>query len=83
MKLIISEDGKTLVNLDEVRFIIGSKILFKGETKLYDIGEEAADAIRQRLTHRHELLTELRDTLTGSSASDLASCLPERPDSQE
>lgn len=47
MSLTVLNNGKTLIDLDEVRMINGSLVIFKGDQKMYDIGEEAADAVHQ------------------------------------
>lgn len=47
MSLTVFNNGKTLIDLDEVRMINGSLVIFKGDQKTYDIGEEAADAVHQ------------------------------------
>ena len=36
-----------MIDLDEVRLIVGSAVLFKNDPKLYDIGDEAANAVRE------------------------------------
>ncbi len=38
--------GDILIELDEVRLIVGSTVLFRNDPKLYDIGIEAANAVR-------------------------------------
>lgn len=47
MNLTVFNHGKTAINLDEVRMINGSAIIFKNDPKVYDIGEEAANAVHQ------------------------------------
>ena len=47
MNLTVFNHGKTAMNLDEVRMINGSAIIFKNDPKVYDIGEEAANAVHQ------------------------------------
>ena len=49
MNLTVFNHGKTAIDLDEVRMINGSAIIFKNDLKVYDIGEEAADAVHQML----------------------------------
>lgn len=38
--------GDTMIDLDEVRLINGKVVLFKNDPVRYDVGQEAADAIR-------------------------------------
>ena len=47
MNLRVFNDGKVMIDLDEVRLIVGSAVLFKNDPKLYDIGDEAANAVRE------------------------------------
>lgn len=47
MSLTVFNKGKTLINLDEVRLINGTAVIFKNDPRVYDIGEEAADAVRK------------------------------------
>ena len=47
MNLRVFNNGKVMIDLDEVRLIVGSAVLFKNDPKLYDIGDEAANAVRE------------------------------------
>ena len=38
--------GDTMINLDEVRLVNDKVVLFKDDPVRYDVGQEAADAIR-------------------------------------
>lgn len=42
--------GNTMINLDEVRMVNGNVVLFKNDPARYDVGQEAADAIRDCIT---------------------------------
>lgn len=69
MSLTVFNNGKTLIDLDEVRMINGSFVIFKDDQKTYDIGEEAADAV-------HQMFSE---TDMNRKNSDSPSALPPQP----
>lgn len=43
--LLSNAKAGILIDIDEVRIVIGTTVLFKGDSKMYDIGKEAADAV--------------------------------------
>ena len=57
--------GKIILDLDEVKMICGNLVLFKGDSKPYDIGQEAADAVHGFFkSSSDEQQQEHRDTST-------------------
>ena len=49
MSLSITEDGKAVIDINEVRLITGNFILFKNDPKQYVIGEDVVNSILKGL----------------------------------
>ena len=64
--LLSNAKAGILIDIDEVRIVIGTTVLFKGDSKMYDIGQEAADAVVKAFSPpSDEQQPEPRDTSQG------------------
>ena len=79
--------GNTMIDLDEVRMVNGKVILFKNDPIRYDVGQEAADAIKDCIKQIRQACGEPQpenpDRFPAQPSSDLPPRSKEPIDHQE